>query len=330
MRRAPRRNFSVFFAPVAAVGAVIVPFVGALTVAFACGGCASVPPLPPKANELNRQGAAALAAGDLTAAEARLQLALEFSPRFTEAWVNLGLVELRRGNLDLAYQDETRARDLNPDVAAPHHALGLIADRRGLGEEAERHYRAALKVDPGFAPARLNLGRRLFARGAYDDAREQFFRLTQVEPNELVGWVGLGECYLRLDRDGEADESLARARAKFGDRPELVLLVARQLLRRGAYAEAERVLEPLTNDREATRASAAWAWIGVCRLARGDRAGAQEAADESLAFDRASAVAAYVRSASGGGEASGRVVQGATHLGSSVPQMDTLFAPDSD
>ena len=74
-------------------------------------GCATAPKLPPKANELNHQGAAALAAGDLMAAEARFNLALDYSPRFTEAWVNLGLLELRRGNLDLAYQDEApRAR----------------------------------------------------------------------------------------------------------------------------------------------------------------------------------------------------------------------------
>ena len=51
-------------------------------------GCASNPPLPPKAIELNQNGAAALAAGDLSTAEARLGLAIEFSPRFTEAWVN--------------------------------------------------------------------------------------------------------------------------------------------------------------------------------------------------------------------------------------------------
>lgn len=59
--------------------------------------CSTVPPLPPKAIELNRDGAAALAAGDLATAEARLSVAIEYSPRFTEAWVNLGYVEMRRG-----------------------------------------------------------------------------------------------------------------------------------------------------------------------------------------------------------------------------------------
>jgi Flp pilus assembly protein TadD len=257
-------------------------------------GCASVPPLPPKAVQLNRDGAAAFAAGDLVTAEARLALALEYSPRFTEAWVNLGYVELRRGNLALARKDFVRARDLNPDMPAPHHALGLLADRRDLGREAEAHYKQALKVDPGFVPARVNLARRLFERGAFDDAREQFLRLSQVEPDVPAGYLGLAECLFRLDREGEADDVIRRARMRFGDTPELVMLVARQLLRRGAFAEAEDILAPLTGDADRTRAGAAWSWIGVARLARGDRDGARTAAREALVVDAADQVAVEV------------------------------------
>lgn len=257
-------------------------------------GCASVPPLPPKAAELNHAGAAALAAGDLSTAEARLALAVEYSPRFTEAWVNLGYVELRRGNLELARKHFAKARDLNPDLAAPHHALGLLADRRDLGAEAEKHYKQALKVDPGFAPARANLARRLFRRGAIDDAREQFLRLTQVEPDVPAGYLGLAECLFRLDREAEADDVIARARARFGELPELMMLVARQLLRRGNAAEAEELLAPLTDDPDRSRASAAWAWIAVSRRARDDLRGARAAAREALALDPENDVAKSV------------------------------------
>ncbi len=254
-------------------------------------GCASTPPLPPKAVQLNQSGAAALAAGDLGTAEARFAVALEYSPRFTEAWVNLGLVELRRGNLARARKNFVKARDLNPDLPAPHHALGLLADERGIGAEAEAHYRQALKVDPGFVPSRANLARRLFARSAFADAKDQFLRLTQVEPEALAGYLGLAECLLRLDRDEQADDVIGRARARFGDVPELVLLVARQLLRREAYAEAEEMLGPLTDDPDKARASAAWGWIGVARMARRDRNGAHVAAREALALDPTNRVA---------------------------------------
>jgi len=266
----------------------------AAVLSLASVACSTVPPLPPKAAELNQSGAEALAAGDLKTAEARLAVALEYSPRFTEAWVNLGYVELRRGNLDLAQRHFSKARSLNPDLPAPHHALGLLADRRDRQKEAEAHYRAALKVDPGFVPSRVNLARRLFQRGAHEDAREQFLRLTQVEPDAVLGYVGLAECLLRLDREAEADGVIDRARTRFGERPELLVLHARQMLRRGAPAEAEEILAPLTDDADKSRAADAWAWIAVARLDRGDRAGARAAAGEALKIDETDAVAKEV------------------------------------
>lgn len=254
-------------------------------------GCASNPPLPPKAIELNQNGAAALAAGDLETAEARLGIAIELNPRFTEAWVNLGYVELQRGHLAAARKNFVKARDLNPDLPTPHHALGLLADQRGLGKEAEGHYRQALKVDPAFLPARENLARKLFERASFDDAREQYLRLTQIQPDALQGYVGLSECYFRLDREGDASDVIGRARARFGDVPEVRMLVARLQLRGEAFAEAEETLAPLTSDPNHSRAASAWAWIAVSRKARGDAKGAKQASSESLALDPANAIA---------------------------------------
>src|SRR5262249_54129495 len=139
-----------------------------------------------------------------------------------------------------------------------------------------------------------NLARRLYQRGAFDDAREQFVRLTEIAPGDVSGWTGLVECFVRLGREGEADDALARARERLGDVPEIVLLVARQLLRRSAYEEAEAVLAPLTGDADPTRAAAAWAWIAVARAGRHDCAGARAAAREALLVDRTDPVAAFV------------------------------------
>ena len=275
---------------------VVVVLAGAMVLASTLG-CATEPPLPPKAVELNRTGAAALAAGDYETAEARLALALEYNPRFTEARVNLGLVEMSRGEYDKARKDLLKARDLNPDLPAPHHALGLLADKLGEAaprNEAEKHYRAALKVDPGFTPSRANLGRRLFQHGEYAEASEQFLRLTEIAPDVLDGWLGLVECLLRVGRESDADAALVRARSSFGDSAEIVLLVARQMLRRGVYAEAETVLAPLTGDADKTRQGVAWSWIAVARLAQGNKPGALAAARESLLVDKSDAVAQHV------------------------------------
>jgi Tfp pilus assembly protein PilF len=266
----------------------------AVVVATAAGACGGSVPLPKKAIELNASGARALEAGDLTAAEARLSVAIEYSPRFVEAWVNLGYVELRRGNFEQARRDFVKARDLNPDLPAPHHALGVVADKQGFGEEAEKRYRAALAVDPGFAPARINLARRLYARGQYENAREQFERLEQIAPGDPEGWAGRAEALIELGRQTEAEAVVEEGRAHAGDAPVLMILVGRQHLLRAEWEDAESVLAPVVGAADRTVACAALAWIAVGRIARGDPAGAAEAARAALAIDHDDGVAAYV------------------------------------
>ena len=247
---------------------------------------------------LNREGAAALAEGDLQTAEARIALALEYSPRFTEAWVNLGLVELSRGNFERAGRDFLRARDLNPDLPTPHHALGLLADREQRDLDAEAHYRAALKVDPGFAPARVNLARRLYARGATEEAREQFLRVTQVAPDFSDGWLGLCETLLRLDRTVEVERLLVDVLEHAGPSPTLLLIEARVLLHRGAFAEAASRLEVLAHAAAPSTSSLAFAWLAIARVGSGDRAGAAEAAARAVALSPSDPLAVYAMRAS--------------------------------
>jgi tetratricopeptide (TPR) repeat protein len=264
---------------------------------MAITGCTRPALLPPKALALNREGAQALASGNLELAEARVALALEYNPRFTEAWVNLGLVEMRRGYIERARRDFLKARELNPDLPAPHHALGLLSEREGHLEEAERRYRAALKVDPGFAPARINLARILFDRSDMEEAREQFLRLTQVAPAFAEGWTGLCESLFRLDRADEVDDVVARARRQLGRLTELDILEARALLRSGAFREAERRLEPLASTADPNQACRAAAWLAIARLAAGHLEAATAAAELAISLDPDERVATYASEA---------------------------------
>ncbi len=269
--------------------------------ALSLAACTGEAPLPAKAVVLNAAGAQALAQGDLSTAEARLSVALEYSPRFVEAWVNLGYVELRRGSFDQARRDFLRARALNRDIPAPHHALGVLSELEGDGVSAEDAYRAALAVDPGFAPARANLARRLFARGQYENAREQFQRLREVAPAAAEGWAGEAESLLQLDREAEAERVVEHARASVGDAPSLVLVHARLRLAAGDWDEAEAALAPLVGGDDRTREAAAWAWIAVARAGRGDAAGARSAAAAALALDRDEPIARHALALVGSG-----------------------------
>jgi tetratricopeptide (TPR) repeat protein len=255
-------------------------------------GCAGAAPLPPKALALNRAGAEALARGDLETADAQLSLALEYSPRFVEALVNQGLLELQRGNFDRARELLTRARRLNADVAQPHHALGILAERQARPDEASRHYYDALAVDPGFAPARANLARLLFDAGMFDEALVQFKRLSEVAPDSPEAQQGLAETLLRLGRVNEAEAVTRQACERFPESAELTVLAARSLLRQGNIARAIELLSPLGYGRDDVAANAL-GWLATAELLRGQPRLAVGAAKRALSLDPSSPVATY-------------------------------------
>jgi Flp pilus assembly protein TadD len=256
-------------------------------------GCKGAAPLPPKALELNRSGVEALERGDLETADARFALALEYNPRFVEALVNQGLVELQRGNFRRARQLLTRARRLNPDVAQPHHGLGVLAERESRPDLAAKHYDEALKVDPGFSPARANLARLLFAAGNLEHARVQFKRLTEVAPEDASGFVGLAESLIQLGRLSEADAVVDSAWERFQGSPELRVLRARQALRRGRIEQAVALLTPLASARDDVAVSAL-GWLATAELARGRARHAVGAARRALALEPDDSVSVWV------------------------------------
>jgi tetratricopeptide (TPR) repeat protein len=263
-----------------------------LAVLLGLAACSGTAPLPAKAVALNRAGAEALARGDLETADARLSLALEYSPRFVEALVNQGLVELQRGNFERARELLERARRLNPDVAQPHHALGVLAERRERPDEASRHYYAALAVDPGFAPSRANLARLLFDAGMLEEALVQFKRLVEVASDTPDAELGLAETLLRLGRTAEAERVTQAASGRFPDCSELQILTARSLLRRGEIERAIELLKPLGYGNDDVAVSAL-GWLATAELLRDRPAQAVGAARRALALEPSSPVAIY-------------------------------------
>jgi len=264
----------------------------ALALAFWGVACASSPPLPAKAVDLNRAGVDALAAGDLETADARFSLALEYNPNFVDALTNQGLVELQRGNFTRARELLSRARRLNPDVAQPHHALGVLAERQRRPDVASQHYYEALRVDPGFAPSRNNLAHLLYDGGLYEEALIQFKRLVEVAPDDPHAHAGLAGTLLHLERVDEAAAVVEHALTFAQSDPELAILAARLEIRRGQFDVAIARLAPLAAGRTDI-AVTALAWLAAAELARGHTREAVGAAERALSLAPDDALASY-------------------------------------
>lgn len=264
-----------------------------LLITLILSSCARDALLPARAIELNNQGAEALARGDLDTAASRLDIALEYHPKFVEALTNLALVELERGELERAETHLLRALRVNSDIAQPHHGLGVLAERQGDLDRSARHYRAALKVDPGFLPARLNLARLYFNTQKFNHARIQFKRAVELDGHEPLAHAGLIESLLALKRNREADARLEGALAVFEGSPEFRLLSARRLLRHQKPAQAIEQFLQVVNLHPAY-AERAYAWIAAAELSLGRPHHALGAARKALDLHPDQPLATYI------------------------------------
>jgi len=143
--------------------------------------------------------------GDLDQAEARAKLAIEFSPKYAEAWNCRGLVEYRRGHLDLAIDYIKRALAYKNDFAEALNNLGaILMNERREYPQAENLFRSALQVDPGYPNARINLGLVLLYQDKGNEARDQYLRCLELDPNTCDCRMGLGVLALKAKDFGEA------------------------------------------------------------------------------------------------------------------------------
>jgi tetratricopeptide (TPR) repeat protein len=138
---------------------------------------------------------------------------------YREAWFNLGSLEKRAGNLDAAIAAYERAIQISPRYLAAINNLGLAYGAAGRDEEAERTFRSAIALDAEYEGAWLNLGKLLSGQSRYDEAIAAFRRALEIRSDYREARLDLGVAYTRAGRTGEA---IAEYRAVLEENPRYV------------------------------------------------------------------------------------------------------------
>lgn len=80
------------------------------------------------------------------------------NPDIAGAYINKGLIQLKRGEYAAAQQALLQATTLKPDHAVAQNHLGIAYRELGQFDKAEQAYQTALRLDPDYATAHLNIG----------------------------------------------------------------------------------------------------------------------------------------------------------------------------
>ena len=159
----------------------------------------------------NNLGIIQLRRGQIAEAIAQFTKALAIDPDYAEAHYNLANALVRSGALDEAIPRYTRAIELNPKIVGAYVNLATILLQRGRAAEAVSKLQAAISIAPQNAGARATLGAALARSGRISEAVEHLRAAAQANPISPDVHNDLGNALLELGQHEEAIASFEQA-----------------------------------------------------------------------------------------------------------------------
>lgn len=291
---APTSSVVPFAADIAAERRMYLPLAAIAAAVVVCGHALARRTLRGRAATIAGVAVVAFAAGALGRATVARNLdyrdergmwqdVLAKRPGSPRAHVNLGLTQVRRGQLQPALDEYRKASELRPQWAIPHFNSAGILRSLGRQEEGLAALREAVRLDPDWREAQLNFGAALVEAGRVDEAIEHLQAITARNPGWAEAHNNLG---FALSRQGKSDEAMREFEAALRANPKLARAhnnVGKALAAQGktdeaiaAFSEALRIDPNLLE---------AWNGLGLAKSAQGKREEAMRHFREAIRID---------------------------------------------
>jgi len=154
--------------------------------------------------------------GDLSKAEAELEILIAFAPEDERAPYVLGSLYLEEGKSPQAREVFNKMLARNPNNASAHFGLAAVAAAEGKYPEAISEYKMAAQLDPDLEGVYNNLGRAQAKLGLNDDAIASFQKELEKNGDDYDTEIALANAYEAKGMKKEAAETREKAAALTG------------------------------------------------------------------------------------------------------------------
>ena len=139
------------------------------------------------AGPIENRGAAYERKGDIDKAIADFTKAVEVNPKSARAYDFRGALYSKRNERDLAIADFEKAIAINPKYVNAYNNRGIVYGRKGEIEKAIADYTTAMEIDPKYTWAYNNRGLAYGRKGEIDKALADFDKAIELDPEVRPG-----------------------------------------------------------------------------------------------------------------------------------------------
>jgi tetratricopeptide (TPR) repeat protein len=177
--------------------------------------------------------------------ERALQLHANYPGTPANAWINLGILSARAGDLDKAIDLFKRAAQMDPDHAIALQNLGSAYRQKKDWPNAEKALKRAVELTPEDAEANYGLGMVYAQQNDTERAREFLRRSLDVRPDYAPALNNLGIVNIRTGRAEEAIRNFQESVRVAPEYDQGYLNLARVYAIQGEGVKAKAILEEL-------------------------------------------------------------------------------------
>ncbi len=190
----------------------------------------------------NNLGITLAEAGQHDEALGLLRHATTLRPTYVEAWTQSGKLLSEMDRLSDALEDLDKALTINPNHFAALLYRGIVLSGLERADEAITALRSAVSMQPESREVRLALANAYARAGKNELALEGYAKVIELAPEFLPAHYAYNSLAWTMGRKELTLVSYATARARVGDKPDLLVAEAEQRLRQEDSAGAEILL----------------------------------------------------------------------------------------
>ncbi len=176
---------------------------------------------------------------------AEFERAIAINPKLTTAYIGMGEIHKKSGDLNKAEQAYGRAAEVEPQSFDAQYQHGLVLQLLNRVADAVRAYIRALQIRPDDFEANLNLATAYLQLNEAGAALPYAQRAVSLNGNSGPARVNLGAVYAALNDYDAAVVEYQQAAELMELSPQLLLNLADALGKTGRYAEMQNTLEQL-------------------------------------------------------------------------------------
>jgi len=165
---------------------------------------ARVAAIPAEAKKEFDDGQRAISGNDFTGSVPHLRKAIEFYPRYAEAYQLLAVAQLQTGQAPQAETSLVKAIEIEERMPRAQYLLGKLYAMTGRAQLAEKPFARFAELDPQNPDAYFELAKVNFALSKFPEAETHARKAIDLKERDAGVYIVLGYSLLRQDKPAPA------------------------------------------------------------------------------------------------------------------------------